>query len=511
MPSKFFLKIKSKITSIQKTAFLSSFIFGIAAHLYKMTNWLPNWDSLVFRKDPQHMEPLGRWFLSFASKISSDYELPWINGLLAIIYISLAAAVICETLKVKSRVCALLIGAVTVTFPTVISTFMYCYVADAYALSFLLACTAAYLLTSQKKPCAVVAVFLLALAMGIYQAYVTVTIALLTASLIIGLTFNGEDAACSLKRALKYTVCGIAAIALYYGIQLAVTSFFNISASDYQGVSDTFSFKKISFFPALGSCFYSFYKFFISFKNGFNLYSAVNILYFAAIGTGWLYAILKNVRKASLIVVFFCIISIPVGCSALYFANSSLDYHTLMKMSYFTAYIYLIILYEKLSFKNDTLSIATKWVVLLLCAAVVFGNTLTANTAYHKLGISYEKSYGILIKISDRIEKLENFNSAKKILTVGALRNSESYSVDFPPEITGTTDGLILRRDDETVNQSVLASALKDYCDIDLDFISGKAAQELKSSETVKNMPCWPAEGAVASYGNTVIVKLSEE
>lgn len=511
MPSVLFRKIKLKIKPVWKTAFLSAVIFGFAAHLYRMTNWLPNWDSLVYREDAQHMEPLGRWLLFLASGISSDYELPWLNGLLAVFYISAAAVFICETLGVESRMSALLIGAVTVTFPAVTSTFAYCYVADAYALSFLLACAAVYLLVCRKGLCeAAAAVVLTAVSTGIYQAYITVAIALLTASLIIESVFSGESAAHSVKRALKYAICGIAAFALYYAVNAAVISLSGIGASDYQGISDTLSFGKISFFPALGSAFYSFYKFFITFPNGFNLYSAVNILCFAVIAVGWGCAIIKNVRGASLPLIVFYIMSVPAGCSVLYFANAGLDYHTLMKMSYFTVYIYLIILCERLVFKNGLLNAVKSWTVLFLGAAVVFGNILTANIVYHKLVLSYERSYGILIRISDRIEKLDASGAAEKILVVGALKNSEDYSVNLPPEITGVTDGVILRRDDETVGQSVLTSALRDYCGIDLDFLSGSSARELKNSDAVRNMPCWPADGSVSLIDDAVVVKLSE-
>ncbi len=83
------------------------------------------------------MESLGRWFLPYASGISSSYELPWLNGILSILYISIAVVFICKTFDVKGRLTAALIGAVTVTFPTVISTFTYCYVTDAYSLAFL--------------------------------------------------------------------------------------------------------------------------------------------------------------------------------------------------------------------------------------------------------------------------------------------------------------------------------------------------------------------------------------
>ena len=92
-----------------------------------------------------------------------------------------------------------------------------------------------------------------------------------------------------------------------------------------------------------------------------------------------------------------------------------------------------------------------------------------------------------------------------------SLDDSESYSVNFPPDITGTTDGLIIRHDDETVGQSVVASALCDYCDMSLEFVHGDEADALKGTETVINMPCWPSDGSVAALGDTVILKLGEE
>ena len=230
-------KLRNFKTNIKPTwiyAFVFSVIFGGVAHLYKMVNWLPNWDSLVFRKDPQHMESLGRWFLSFASKLSTDYEVPWLNGLLAIAFISVSAVLICETFDIKSKISAALIGAVTVTFPTVISTFTYTYVVDSYALSFLFVCIAVYLLTHKGKISAAAAVLLLTLSLGIYQAYITTAIALLTASLLTELLTSKDKAKTltSLKKALKYIVCGIIAFLLYYVIQLAVTAFSNIEISN---------------------------------------------------------------------------------------------------------------------------------------------------------------------------------------------------------------------------------------------------------------------------------------
>ena len=54
-------------------------------------------------------------------------------------------------------------------------------------------------------------------------------------------------------------------------------------------------------------------------------------------------------------------------------------------------------------------------------------------------------------------------------------------------------------------------SALNDYSNISLDFLSGETAKELKNTERVKSMPCFPADGSVDMIGDTVVVKLCEE
>ena len=63
MPEKALKKLNSYILPQWKVCFFAAIWVGFFAHLYKITNWLPNWDSLVFRYDSQNMIGLGRWFL----------------------------------------------------------------------------------------------------------------------------------------------------------------------------------------------------------------------------------------------------------------------------------------------------------------------------------------------------------------------------------------------------------------------------------------------------------------
>lgn len=86
-----------------RLVFFSAFGFGLLAHFYKMANWLPNWDSLVFRYDAQQMLQYGRYFLSLACGLSSYYDLPWLNLLLGLLFLAGSAVCVAALLHLKSR------------------------------------------------------------------------------------------------------------------------------------------------------------------------------------------------------------------------------------------------------------------------------------------------------------------------------------------------------------------------------------------------------------------------
>ena len=491
-------------------AFCGALFFGLIAHFYKLTNWLPNWDALVFRHDPQQMTSLGRWFLRIAAGISTDYDLPFLNGLLLLCYIGIAAAVICALFEVKSRAAAALCGALAAAVPTVTSTLCYNYVADAYALAFLLSCLAAYLLTRQKKRAAACGVLLLTLSVGIYQAYLTVAIALLTAHLLCDLLTARDSAKSSLKKAGKYLLCGGSSLLVYYVIQTAAVTLLHVTVSEYQGVA--FDAENIQPLLAAYRCVLLFFRHFVDLSDGFNLYSALHIGVFAVLVIGYGVVLFSRVHKASSrLLALLYIASLPFGCTALYFANVTVDYHNLMRMSYFVVYLLLLLLYDRFRPQKKRAETVQSAAVLVLCAGLLCNFIGIANVSYHKLQIAFEKSFGTVIRIADRIETADGFENARRILTVGQLADSNPYSVDLPPEITGITDGVIIRHDDEAVGQSVLADALRDYGDISLAFVAGEEARELEATDTVRQMPCWPAAGSVTIIDDTVIVKLSND
>ena len=97
------------------------------------------------------------------------------------------------------------------------------------------------------------------------------------------------------------------------------------------------------------------------------------------------------------------------------------------------------------------------------------------------------------------------------ILVLGALENSEAYSVNLPPDMTGITDGYILRADDEIVGQSVLCSALNDYCGKNYKFLHGAEKEALLEKIQEETMGIWPAKDSVLVVNDVIIINLGSE
>ncbi|MDO5477676.1 MAG: glucosyltransferase domain-containing protein [Clostridia bacterium] len=275
MPEKVLKKLNTYILPQWKVCFFTALLVGLMAHLYKITAWIPNWDSLVFRYDSQNMIGLGRWFLPVVCSATSFYDLPFLNGITAILFHALGAVVICRILKVKKKITAGLIGAIIVSFPTVTSVMMYNYVADGYGIAFFLSVLAAYYMT-KEKPEYWLSALLIAFSTGIYQAYITVTIMLVLLRLIDGIIFGREGFKDILKKALYMLLTGVSGMALYGIILKIILGFFSAELLDYQGINDAATLSGIDIAGSLYRIKETFKDCFFDLSEGLNIFVALN-------------------------------------------------------------------------------------------------------------------------------------------------------------------------------------------------------------------------------------------
>ena len=200
-----------------KAAFFSCFLVGYLAHLFAFANLIPNADGLSRMYDPQQMTVSGRWFLHYASALNDFTQMPAAIGLVTMVLLGLAAALTVDILKIRGRVAAGLWGAIMAAFPCLGYTFLYMFTASAYALAILLAAGSVWLARRGDR-WSLAGPVLLALAMGIYQAYVTVAIGL---ALLAVLRETMEPSATfpkTLRLGLRFVALLAVGAVLYYAV-----------------------------------------------------------------------------------------------------------------------------------------------------------------------------------------------------------------------------------------------------------------------------------------------------
>lgn len=147
----FFQSSRTKIKNTWKIAFLSAFVLGILIHLPVMLSDIPNHDGLSSMYFDQNMITSGRWFLSVACGFSSYFTIPWIIGLIGLLWLALTAVALTELLELADPLVIMAVSGLLVSFPALASTFAYVFTMDGYMMALFLAILAVLFTKNRKK------------------------------------------------------------------------------------------------------------------------------------------------------------------------------------------------------------------------------------------------------------------------------------------------------------------------------------------------------------------------
>lgn len=397
-------KMKEKFTKERMLVFFSVLLLGVLAHGYRLVNNIPNWDGLVNRYHDQNMIDLGRCFLGISCGISSYYELPFINGLLAVLYIAVTAVLVCEILEIKTVFGKVAAAGICVTFPVVTSTFCYMYTADGYFLGALCMSIAVWLL-SRKKNGWIPATILICWGSGIYQAYLTFAISLILFKAIGDVLFREKKTEDVLVFLGKSLLAGGLGSGLYYLCLQLLMKLQHVELRDYQGISNVYSMRAVDLVDSVKNIAKQFFIFLVGNGEKWNLYVILNLTMLSGIIILTLVLFFRKKiyqsRKRLLLLVVLGI-AVPVGTFAIFLIAPYVDYHMLMCYGMVGVYLYFVQLYEQKTGSGRWENIK-KWGVLLLTSLMIFNFILIANISYHFLELGFDKSVAMVLRMSDRI------------------------------------------------------------------------------------------------------------
>lgn len=491
-----------------KTAVLATWIIGLFAHAYRFFNFLMTWDSLYNIYGAGDTYGLGRWFLPWAGLLSSAFDMPWVNGALSLFFISAAVVLLVELFEMKNGFLISLCAGVIVTFPTVMSTFAYMYTADCYMLAFLMAVAAVFVTCRVKKYGMFFGMLLLGFGMGIYQAYAATAITLVLIYIIRQFAVQKTAFLDAVQQDMKYLfmlVGGAAVYALFLRFSLWR---YGISLAGYQGIGDMGLMSPAEYRLALVKTKFRF-SVILGLENGIQKrpYTLLNVILLALLAVLVIYLLIKNrvyEKKLSFAAALAGVCLLPVTCYVVNFTSPSVEYHTLMEMAVCLIYVLLILLLQEVGGEP----VFPKLLRCCGCAALallVYYNVLNANIGYFYMNQSTEKSLAIAANVLDRVESLDEFQTAtNKIALMGTYECPTENALSMVPSVMGISSDSFLN---DPNHYTIL---WKNYFGVQMELASYDEMNAIHETEEFQNMPIYPKKGCTRCIDGIIVVRLSE-
>ncbi len=486
---------------------------GSLVHLFGLVNVMHNYDDIA--QQPRGYGTgitSGRWLLSvmgdIAEWLGGNYNLTLVNGLLFIALLAVSAGFLVSILGIRNHTMAALSGMLLTVFPSAFSTLAFRYTSAYYGVGILLAVLAVWVLPRYRFGVILSAVCM-AGSLGIYQAYIPITIGLFVL-LLLRQTLQGQSSLWELiRRGIYYCVTLLLGLCCYYLFLKVTLWIYGTALSNYQGIDQM---GKLSFndFPGLvWEAFYMFCTF--PLKNHYGLASMklikLSYIALAGISAGIMgYILLIRMRKILLAVFagLMCLV-FPVAVNFVVIMCPESWIYTLMVYAFVLAGFVPIVLLDCLQeWNGKQVSYIGKTIVLCL-AVLIGGYAYKTNVNYTALYFSNRQIENCLNSMIVQIRMTEGFDTEKQWAFVGEMEDPLlncywQYEMEFGG----------IEPTQEMLQRYSWNEWVRNYCGYSFPAASDEQILQLYETEQVQNMPCWPNEGSIQVIDDFVVIKCGD-
>lgn len=507
-PTEIWNCIKKCCRSEWKYAFLSTFLTGIMIHMPIMLRDIPNHDGLASMYFDQNMITSGRWFLTVACGLSSYYTLPWLIGLLAMLYLGITNVLLTEFLEVRQTWAVVVIGGLMAVFPSLASTFAYVFTMDGYMMAVLLAVLAA-LLTKKYRLGFLPGALCLAFSLGIYQSYLPFA-ALLCLYGIYQLGASEGILREKIKKGLHYVWMGVGGVAAYYVILRILLWIQGKELASYQGISGMGSAPRAGLAGTVLYMYKDFLAFTLKGRVFMNNAFARGAMLLLGVGAVWILISLCRQKKWWKNVWFFAIIAVtvvglPMAMNLILVISPEVTYHLLMRYQWVLLPVCMV---AAVSRRSEGLPWAA-WLGLAGGVILVFNYAVMDQIAYSNLEKRYEKTYAYCIRLLDRIEQTEGYYQGIPIAMIGVVGDESYPMTDLTAEVTA---GMIGMGGDSLLytgeNYQVF---IQNYLGATLNILPVEAMEEMYYHEAYREMESFPGADSIRIIDGVMYIKTENQ
>lgn len=393
---------------------LSSFVVGLLAHGYCMTNIMFTHDGLdaIVSNEASgqiaHKIGIGRITQPLYYALRAYLAAPYLLVALALLWLSLANYFILGLFDIKGKWLSMLLSGLLMTSASfTLTCASYIHECDSYALAFCLSSLAVWL-SLKRRPYAYLSPLCLAAAIGLYQAFISVAITLYMLLLIEQL-IKGKGAKVLIWQSVQYLAWLISALCLYMAVtKLVWICMPETALNASHSVQSTLDSPDFAAMILNGKAYVRFfYRFFVPETYHVVAISVLNILLFIFTAVPMLSLCVRNkIQRGSWVLLFLLLLMLPVGMNVCEFVSSS-NGHSLMTYAYSLVYLMPILVWRECSASSRQAMALTCYKLML--AMVIFSNVIDANHLYLHKRLSYQNGMAELTRMLKEIEGTEGY------------------------------------------------------------------------------------------------------
>jgi len=495
----------------------SVFFWGLIAHAYGFFNGLFSHDSLNALYADSVEEDwklgLGRFMVPiYRSIVREGVAMPWLIGVLALIYIGLTVYFAAKLFDLRSKAAVVLLGGIYATNLTVTAlTGTYIYELDFDMLTALMITFSVYCWDKYPKGFLFSAP-LIAMSAGFYQAYESIGLVLIVIVIIVDL-LNGKAARDVLIKALKGIGMILIGVVLYLAalkVSAAITgvhlsggynsptaALAQTDKSVFAWIIDAYRFsavKMVDLIPVYRK------------RAEF----AVNALLAAgsiAILIGLMRSRKIKAGRAAAILILGALL--PLFMNILYVIGHGVM-HDLMILPYYCLYILVIFLIFRSG--SDLSTHRVKAAACILIFVLLLGNIRSSNGLYLKKDLEQKSTLSVMTRVADRIESYPDYVSASTPVAIfgryaqATIPGFEEYS-----KVTGADVPSALSTVDPRYYFDVYEAYFKYILDLQIRVCDDDLWHKIKESPELRAMPVFPSEGCMTMMDGVLVVKMNDE
>ena len=479
-----------------RVPFFSALGFGFAAHMFILTNKIPVDDDICCIFDKGATTVSGRYGLELIRFLMPDFSMPWIYGLMALIFISAAVCVTVRLFEIKNRVTQVLLAGLFITFPAETGTISYIFTCAPYALALLLTITAVYIFRVRKGwiRCTVCPLLLI-FSCSIYQGYFAFAASFCVLLMIKDL-LTGEKTTAEVFRSGLVMLAMLIVSAAVYGVSVVAAG--KIASVPVLDVANKEQGLLLRIAVAYSAYFHTFLSGYFAYVNT-PLSLVMHLLLAAVVAAGLIRYAVKNrdIRRIALLAL--CVFLLPLASYCLYLLADNGYIHSLALYPFASFYVLVAIVAENCLPEKPKLCGCAAPAAM---AVILIVNIYFANSFYLRCFLQYQSRETFYTAMLAHVMQTEGFDEDSRLAIIG---DSGALDYDYGREFDFTKFQL---PGNSIMNPIHAKDFINIYLGCEIPMADDEECEKLSLSDEVENMAAYPYYGSVKNIDGYIVVKL---